>query len=77
MLETRAARPGVREEGITTRQDRLTQRNAQRFEGVVSLAYVPEHVDKEGCLRAAARDNDAQDFTAQEERDKALGFRCQ
>ena len=49
------------------RQDRLTQRKAQRFEGALSLASVPEHVDKEGCLRAAARDKDLQDFTAQEE----------
>ena len=54
MLETRAARPSVREEA--RRQDRLTQRKAQRFEGAICSASVPEHVVNEGCLRAAARD---------------------
>ena len=44
-------------------------RKVQRFEEVICLASVSEHVDNEGCLwTAAQRDKDSQRFMAQEER---------
>ena len=47
-------------------------RKAQRFERVICLASVSEHVDKEVCLwTAAQRDKDPQDLLAQETRKSA------